>query len=162
MWITGIYQPTHLILHKAFTPGKGVPFGKIPGLHLNAPRDDLVLILVHLGSIFQCLNTLTVYSVWAFSHLIFSDFELHPLILWQIIPRQKKPSCSHWLPLGMHLDALIKGFLRFPFDKRNRPNSWQGFYSVRFIPSIVLGTTFLEHLLFFRIPFKALKTVFLD
>jgi len=47
--------------------------------HLKASGDGE--IIVYLGSLFQCLNTLIVNSEWHVSHLIFSDFELHSLIL---------------------------------------------------------------------------------
>lgn len=75
-----LHGPINIPIWYCIYPVKGVSFGKNPGL-LNAPRDGLVWIPAHLGSVFQYLNTLTVYSVWVFSHFIISDFELHLWIL---------------------------------------------------------------------------------
>lgn len=60
---------------------------------------------------------------------------IHGFLLWPIFSQTKEPSCSQFFSLGIHLCVLIKPLFRFPFDKRNRPSSLQGFFSVRFIPS---------------------------
>lgn len=97
-WFTWTYQSAQLILYEAFTPDKGVSFGKMTDVYLKVPGDGV--ILVYLGSLFQCLNTLTVNSVWLVSHLIFSDLELHPSILaMTYFSYTKEPSCSHWFSL---------------------------------------------------------------
>lgn len=64
-----------LVLHESFKPVRGAPLRKkkkkSPFFHLIVPEDRQILMC--LGNLFHCLNTLTANSVCLASHLIFPD-----------------------------------------------------------------------------------------
>lgn len=61
---------------------------KSPFFHLMVSEDREILMC--LGNLFHCLNTLAANSVCLASHLIFPDLNyIHWFLLWPTFPRQK-------------------------------------------------------------------------